>query len=201
MTDPLPPTHKHMGKLAHVPAAELRGRYNRGESIRQIAHAYRCSTTAVQTAFDRHGIQRRPRGSGRQPLTEDIANDIISRYRAGGHVPAIAAELNLPRTIVRGAIPADIVRPRRPVSETSITPQQLRAEYDTGLGLSALAEIHDLTTRSVYIALQQAGTDMRPPSRHSTTGPSHPMQPASPTSGTPMNPNTSDEQVSNMAPK
>jgi uncharacterized protein (DUF433 family) len=94
--------------------------------------------------------------------------DILQRYRGGGTIPEIAAQLRRTRASVREVIDAaGIARPRRSVKDTGITPQQLRTEYEAGASLSELADTHDLKRGSLHAALLKAGTEMRPTGRRS----------------------------------
>ena len=136
---------------------------DQGKSVPTLAAAYGYDVLAMTRLMDHYGITRRPRGSRRIPLSDATIADILDRYRAGGTVPGIAAELDLPRSEVRRQVDeAGITRPRHSVVETDITGEQLRAEYESGASVMDLAETHDLTRNSVLEALSRANTQMRP---------------------------------------
>jgi transposase-like protein len=147
--------------------AELRRLYlEQNQTVHQIAAAHGCSEMLVARLMEHYGISRRPRGHFRPKLSDATVADILNRYRAGGTVPRIADELDLHRSVVRQQVEdAGITRPRRPVSETDMTDEQLRAEYERGASVMDLVENHDLIRHSVLEALARAGTQMRPSAR------------------------------------
>lgn len=137
---------------------------DQNKTVPQIAATYGYSEMAMARLMDAWGIPRRPRGYFQPKLDDTTVADILNRYRAGGTVPRIADELHLPRTVIRQEVEdAGITRPRRRVSETDLTDQQLRAEYVAGASVMDIVENHDLIRNSVLEALARAGTKLRPP--------------------------------------
>jgi DNA-directed RNA polymerase specialized sigma24 family protein len=90
------PARKLRRRLGAAGVAELVGRYEAGESVRQLSRAIDASGDAILRLLDEEGIQRR------QPryLTADEKAEVVRRYQAGESTYQIEANMGVPKTTV-----------------------------------------------------------------------------------------------------
>ena len=149
---------------------EVARRYEAGETTRELAEAFGCSTRPIFGALRKHGTKMRKGGaqpgapSHNRRFTPAQDQEVAAEYAAGAAIRTIAEAHGVSPAAVHGALKRAGMERRDGSPNRLFTPEQdeqIAREYVAGKGLEALASERGCSHDPIREALKRQGIDSR----------------------------------------